>query len=55
MSKLRKQFPTLMSEHYLAVEEYLDKIKTVDDTLALELASRYLANIKTKKKTNGKI
>lgn len=47
---LRKQFPTLMAEHYLAVEQYLEKIRTVDDKTALEMVTRYIINLKTKKK-----
>jgi len=52
---LRKQFPTLMAEHYIAVGRYLEKISTVEDKTALELATRYLINLKTKKKKDDKI
>ena len=45
LNVLRKIYPTLVQKHNLKLQEYLDKIKTVDDGIALVMATRYLVSI----------
>jgi len=57
---LSKLFPTQMAEHQQKVMAYLEKITTVEEKLALEMATRYLIHLneearrkEKKKSTDG--